>query len=187
MTLIGFEESQIITIALRQIGIEAYSCDLKKPSGNHPEWHIQQDIFQIINLPWEKIILHPPCTYTALSGNRWYAQTSKREEAAQFTKKIWEISTSKCNFVALEQPKTIMQNYLGKRTQVIHPWQHGHPEVKPTWLWLKGFPQLKPTNIVTGREEKIWQMTKSKQRQEIRSKTYPGIANAIAQQWFTNL
>lgn len=184
MILIGFEESGIITGKLIDKGIEAYSCDLKKTSGKYPQQHIQTDIEEALTMKtWDAIIIHPPCTYTALCGNKHYAGTQKREEAAQYTKKIWELSNKISKFVALEQPKTIMQRYIGIKTQTIQPWQFGHGETKATWLWLTGFPKLIPTNIVKEREERIWKMG-GNNRSELRSKTYPGIADAIVNQWF---
>jgi hypothetical protein len=183
--LVGFEESQAITKELRAKGIEAYSCDLQECSGGHPEWHLQMDIFQALKLKkWGGIILHPPCTFTALCGNRWYWNTEKRIEGIELCKNAWNEACKVCDYVALEQPKTIMQKYIGQRTQTIHPWQFGHGETKETWLWLKGFPKLEPTEIVEGRENKIWKMPPSKDRGKLRSKTYPGIARAISEQWF---
>jgi len=129
------------------------------------------------------IIMHPPCTYTALSGNRWYWNSDKRIKGATFCKQLWLLACKKCSKVALEQPKTIMQKYIGKRSQIIHPWQFGHGETKETWLWLHGLPLLEPTNIADGRENRIWKMPPSKDRSKLRSKTYPGIAEAMAFQW----
>ena len=182
--LVGFEESQAITIELRKRGYNAFSCDLQDCSGGHPEWHLKMDIFQAIHLrKWGMIILHPPCTFTALCGNRWYWNSTLRIEGIELCKKSWEEACNVCYYVALEQPKTIMQKYIGNRTQTIHPWQFGHGETKETWLWLKNLPELKPTNIVDGRKNLIWKMPPSKYRQKLRSKTYPGIAEAIAEQW----
>jgi hypothetical protein len=182
--LVGFEESQTVTIALRKMGHEAYSCDIEDCSGGHPEWHLKTDIFDAINSrAWDGIILHPPCTYTALCGNRWYWNSPLRTEGVELCKKAWDESCKVCDKVALEQPKTIMQRYIGKKSQVIQPWQFGHGETKETWLWLKGFNLLTPTNIVEGRENRIWKMPPSTDRSKIRSKTYPGIAKAMAEQW----
>ena len=182
--LIGFEESQASCIEFRKLGHKAFSCDLKKCSGGKPEWHLQMDIFQAINLKkWDLIILHPPCTYTALCGNRWYWNSPLRKEGIELCKKSWEAACAVCDAVVLEQPKTIMQKYIGKRSQTIHPWQFGHGETKETWLWIKGLPLLQPTNIVEGRENRIWKMPPSANRQELRSKTYPGIAQAFASQY----
>ena len=184
--LVGFEESQAITIELRKLGVNAFSCDLQSPSGGFPEYHLQMDIFEAMHSrDWDMIILHPPCTYTALCGNRWYYDSPLRIEGIELCKRAWAEACNVCEFVALEQPKTIMQRYIGKKSQVIHPWQFGHGETKETWLWLKNLPELKPTDIVDGRENRIWKMPPSKDRQKIRSKTYPGIAKAIAEQWTT--
>ena len=185
--LFGFEESQASTIEFRKLGHNAFSCDLKKCSGGKPEWHLQMDIFEAIDMKqWDIIFLHPPCTYTALCGNRWYWNSPLRKEGIDLCKRSWEAACSVCDKVGLEQPKTIMQRYIGKRSQTIHPWQFGHGETKETWLWLKGLPLLEPTNIVNGRENRIWKMPPSPDRQELRSKTYPGIASAFAMQWGGN-
>jgi len=182
--LIGCEESQTVTVAFRNLGHEAYSCDLQRCSGGHPEWHLQMDVFDAIKLKkWDLIILHPPCTYTAICGNRWYWNSPLRLEASRFTKSLWEAACNACDSVVLEQPKTTIQRYIGKRTQTIHPWQFGHGETKETWLWIKWLPNLVPTNIVDGRKNKIWKMQPSKERGKLRSKTYKGIAEAMATQW----
>lgn len=182
--LVGFEESQAITIELRKLGFNAFSCDLQECSGGHPEWHLQMDIFEALKLrKWKMVILHPPCTFTALCGNRWYWNSELRTEGIELCRKSWDEAIKVCDLVALEQPKTIMQKYIGKKNQVIHPWQFGHGETKETWLWLKGLPLLQPTEIVDGRENRIWKMPPSEDRQKLRSKTYPGVAAAIAEQW----
>ena len=184
LILVGFEESQAITIELRNLGHEAFSCDLKECSGGHPEYHLKMDIFQAINSrKWSIIILHPPCTFTALCGNKWYWDSPLRMEGAKLCKDSWDAACKVCDKVALEQPKTIMQRFIGKKSQVIHPWQYGHGETKETWLWIKGLPNLKPTDVVEGRENRIWKMTPGPERSTLRSKTYPGIAKAIAEQW----
>ncbi len=182
--LIGFEESQSICIELRAKVVTAFSCDIQECSGFHPEWHLQMDIFEAIHLKkWDMIILHPPCTYTALCGNRWYYDSPLRQEGIELCRRVWDESRKLCGKVALEQPKTIMQRYIGTKSQVIHPWQFGHGETKETWLWLHGLPHLLPTKIVDGRVNRIWKMPPSDYRQKLRSKTYPGIAKAIADQW----
>ena len=182
--LVGFEESQAVCIEFRKKGHEAYSCDLQKPSGGHPEWHLQMDIFEAIHLKkWDLIIFHPPCTYTALCGNRWYWNSPLRQLGIKLCFESWKEGNKVCDKVALEQPKTIMQRYIGPKSQVIHPWQFGHGETKETWLWLKGLPLLRPSNIVEGREHKIWKMPPSEDRQKLRSKTYKGIAEQMAEQW----
>ncbi len=182
--LVGFEESQAICIEFRKSGHEAFSCDIQDCSGGHPEWYLKMDIFEAIRLKkWDIIILHAPCTFTALCGNRWYWDSPLRAEGIKLCKDSWDAACSVCDKVALEQPKTIMQRYIGKKSQVIQPWQYGHGETKETWLWLKGLPLLKSTDIVEERENRIWKMSPSKDRSKLRSKTYPGIAKAIADQW----
>lgn len=182
--LIGFEESQAVCKAFRKLGHEAFSCDLQEFSGGHPEWHIHCDIFEAIqSKKWDLIILHPPCTYTALCGNRWYYNSPLRKQGAELCLGAWQAAYNVCDRVVLEQPKTIMGKYLGPKSQVIHPWQFGHGETKETWLWIKGLPLLEPTDIVEGRENRIWKMPPSKDRGKLRSKTYPGIAEAMASQW----
>ena len=182
--LIGFEESQAVCIAFRKKGHEAYSNDLQNCSNDHPEWHLRMDFFKALRLKkWDLIILHPPCTYTAICGNRWYWNNSLRIIGIELCMDAWNESCEICDHVALEQPKTIMQRYIGEKSQVIQPWQFGHGETKETWLWLYNLPKLKPTNIVEGREHKIWKMPPSANRQKLRSKTYPGIAAAMAIQW----
>lgn len=182
--LVGCEESQAVCIAFRNRGHEAYSCDLLPCSGGHPEWHLQMDVLDAIDLmKWDRIILHCPCTYTALCGNRWYWNSQLRIEGINFTKSVFERACEVCDCVVLEQPKTIMQKYIGNKSQIIHPYEYGHGETKETWLWLKGLPELQPTNIVDGRENKIWKMPPSKDRGKLRSKTYAGIAQAMASQW----
>jgi len=184
--LIGFEESQTICIAFLNLGHNAYSCDLQDCSGERPDKHLKMDIFKAIKLKkWDLIILHPPCTFTAVSGNRWYWNSPLRVEGAKLCKDSWQSACNVCAKVALEQPKTIMQQYIGKKSQVIHPWQFGHGETKETWIWLKNLPKLIPTNIVDGRDHRIWKMPPSDDRQKLRSKTYKGIAIAIAEQWGT--
>lgn len=181
--LIGCEESQEVTAAFIALGWNAMSCDLYYP-GRKGLPHFQGDVREAIRMKrWNIIILHPPCTYTSLSGNRWYWNSPLRIEGAMFCKEVWDLACKECDHVALEQPKTIMQRYIGKRSQVIHPHWFGHGETKETWLWLWNLPQLIPTNIVEGREQRIWKMPPSETRQRDRSTTYPGIAHAFAKQW----
>lgn len=187
--LVGCEESQIVTIELRKLGYEAYSCDIQDCSGGHPEWHIKGDVMKAIeSRKWDMIILHPPCTKIAVSGNRWYGKTTdryqERLEAVEWTQRLWDLSTKVCDKVALENPVGVL-NSLGNfpKPQYIQPWQFGHGETKKTGLWLHGLLELMPTDIVDGREQKIWKMPPSEERAKLRSKTYKGIAKAIAVQW----
>jgi hypothetical protein len=191
--LVACEESQKVTIAFRNKGHEAYSCDIIQCSGGKPEWHILGDCREAIKSKiWDLIILHCPCTYTALCGNRWYYNSPLRKEGIEFCKECYLLALSVCKNVVLEQPKTIMQKYIGKKTQKIQPYEYGHRESKETWLWINGLPILKPTKIIKLTEgERYENQTPTGQnnvppgpeRGKIRSKTYQGIAEAMAQQW----
>lgn len=185
--LVAFEESQIVTMAFRAYGHEAFSNDILPCSGGYPDFHLQYDAIQAMRgASWDLIIMHPPCTYTAICGNRWYYNSQERIEGIALCKMAWDTAKESCLKIALEQPKTIMPGYIGPKSQVIHPWQFGHGETKETWLWLKGLPILTPTDIVEGREQRIWKMPPTKdpgERRKLRSRTYPGIALAMAEQW----
>lgn len=190
--LVGCEESQEVTKALREIGHNAKSCDIQECSGGMPEHHYQMDVFEAIRMQkWDMIILHPPCTKIAVSGNRWYGMGQPRHqeriEAVEWTQKLWNEATSVCDAVALENPVGVL-NKMGDfpKPNYIQPWQFGHGETKKTGFWLYGLEPLKPTNIVEGREQRIWKMPPSEDRGKLRSKTYPGIAKAIAEQWAGN-
>ena len=187
--LVGCEESQAVTIELRKLGHNAFSCDIIPSSGGHPEWHLEIDIMKVLFLEkWDLIILHPPCTKIAVSGNRWYGKGMKRHneriDAVKWTQKLWDSAIRVCDKVALENPVGVLNKY-GEfpEPNYIQPWQFGHGETKKTGFWLHGLEPLKPTNIVEGREQRIWKMPPTKDRGKLRSKTYPGIAKAIAEQW----
>ena len=182
--LCGCEESQEVCKAFRKMGHNAFSCDIDNCSGGFPEWHLKIDIRKAIKMKkWDIIILFCPCTYTCLSGNRWYYNSKLRKEGAIFTKQVYELACSVCDKVALEQPKTVMQNFIGKKSQSIQPWQFGHGETKDTWLWLKNLPLLVPTKIINVRKQRVFFMSPSKNRGKLRSKTFSGIAKAMAEQW----
>lgn len=190
--LVGCEESQEVVKALREIGHNAKSCDVQECSGGMPEHHYQMDVFEAIRMQkWDLIILHPPCTKIAVSGNRWYGmgqpRHNERIEAVQWTQKLWNEATSVCGAVALENPVGVL-NKMGDfpKPSYVQPWQFGHGETKRTGFWLYGLEPLKPTDIVEGREQRIWKMPPSEDRAKLRSKTYSGIAKAIAQQWAGN-
>lgn len=181
--LVGCEESQEVAAAFIALGHSAMSCDLYHPGAKGLP-HYQGDVRDAIVMKrWDIIILHPPCTFTSISGNRWYWNSPLRIEGAEFCRDVWELAKNNCKHVALEQPKTIMQRWIGKKSQVIHPWQFGHGETKETWLWEYNLPPLFPTDIVSGRDHRIHEMPPSDDRQKERSKTYPGIAAAFAKQW----
>ncbi len=184
--LVGCEESQIVTQAFRARGIEAYSCDLQPTRGN-PDWHYQQDIMDVIpTRRWHRIILHPDCTAMAVSGNRWYGcgmpRHAERIAAIEWTLNLWDTAKEWGDGVALENPVSVIFKYLDN-VQYIQPWQFGHGETKKTGLALHNLKPLTPTNIVEGREQRIWKMAPSPTRKRDRSATFPGIADAFATQW----
>ena len=189
--LVGCEESQAVTIEFRRLGHEAYSCDILPCSGGHPEWHIQDDVLGQLYDNWEMMIAFPPCTYLSNSGVRWlYDKDGSPNidrwvymyEAAAFFEKLRTAPIAK---IALENP--VQHGHARKiipiYDQTIQPYQFGHGETKRTCLWLKGLLPLQPTNKVEGREQKVWKMPPGPDRARLRSKTYPGIAKAMAEQW----
>lgn len=181
--LVACEESQAVTIELRRIGHEAYSCDIEPCSGGHPEWHLQVDALELLKMKWDMILAFPPCTHLAVSGARYFEQKRKdgRQQAAiDF---FMRFANSDCPRIAIENPVGIMSTVWKKPDQIIQPWQFGHGETKKTCLWLKGLPPLIPTEIVEGREQRIWKMPPSEDRAKNRAKTFPGIARAMAEQW----
>ena len=181
--LIACEESQAVTIEFRKLDHEAYSCDILPCSGGHPEWHIQGDVIPQLNKEWDIIIAFPPCTHLAVSGARWFQEKRKDGRQQKAIDFFIYIANRDCKKIAIENPVGIMSTLYKKPDQIIQPWQFGHGETKATCLWLRGLPKLKPTNIVTGRENRIWKMAPSKDRAKLRSKTFPGIAKAMAEQW----
>ena len=181
--LVACEESQAVTIELRRLGHEAYSCDIEPCSGGHPEWHLQVDALELLKMKWDTILAFPPCTHLAVSGARYFEQKRKdgRQQAAiDF---FMRFANADCPKIAIENPVGIMSSVWRKPDQIIQPWQFGHGETKKTCLWLKGIPLLVPTNIVDGREQRIWKMPPSEDRAKNRAKTFPGIARAMAEQW----
>lgn len=204
--LVACEESQAITQEMRRLGHEAYSCDIQECSGGHPEWHVMGDALRLINGrcefqtmdgtqhtiegKWDLLIAHPPCTHLAVSGARWFKEGVKprclQDEAADFFMKF---INADCERIAVENPICIMSTRYRKPDQIINPFQFGHPEQKKTCLWLKNLPKLQETENVYDymmtlpekERAKIWWMGSNKSKE--RSKTYPGIAKAIAEQW----
>lgn len=159
------------------------SCDIEPCSGGHPEWHLQQDVIPLLTQKWDMILAFPPCTHLAASGAKWFAakRADGRQQAAiDF---FMQFANADCSKIAIENPVGIMSTVWKKPDQIIQPWQFGHGETKKTCLWLKGLPTLIPTEIVEGREQRIWKMPPSKDRAKNRAKTFPGIARAMAEQW----
>ena len=202
--LIACEESQRVCTAFRELGHEAYSADIQEPSGGHPEWHILGDVLPILNggefttmngeshniAKWDLIIAHPPCTHLAVSGARWFKEGRKprylQDEAAEF---FIRFINADCEHIAVENPICIMSTRYRKPDQIINPYQFGHMEQKKTCLWLKNLPKLQETNNVyeemmklpEKERAKIWWLGSNHSKE--RSKTYPGIAEAMAKQW----
>lgn len=185
--LVGCEESQIVTRAFRKLGHIAFSCDLVQTRGN-PNWHIQGDIEDFIVIGGDLVILHVDCTAMALSGNRWYGVNMPRHDerlkAIDRTMKLWEKAKKYFDRVCLENPMSVIFQYLNADiVQYVQPHQFGHGEKKKTGLALHNLPELISTNEVDGREERIWKMAPGPNRKRDRSVTYQGIADAMAEQW----
>lgn len=193
LVLIDCEESGTVTNQFRAKGHEAYSCDLWPTSGEYPEYHIQGDAIEALySRKWDLVIAHPPCTRLANSGVRWLAERNlwnELKEAIKFFRNFIDYGL-KGNKIRIENP--IPHKYaingidglpgIGMYSQIIHPWQFGHPEQKSTCLWNFNLENIIPENIVTGREQKIWKMSPGPERSKLRSKTYEGIAKAFANQ-----
>ena len=190
--LLACEESQAVCIEFRKLGHEAYSCDIQPCSGGHPEWHLQQDVTELLEQEWDLIIAFPPCTYTSNAGARHLFAKSKLNhdryakglEGKEFFMKFYN---AKCSRIAIENPMPSSIFKFPSHTQEIQPYQFGHPIQKNTRLWLKGLPELVPTEIVrctqSCHDSYSWYSTGGKDRQRNRSKTFPGIAKAMATQW----
>jgi site-specific DNA-cytosine methylase len=201
--LVACEESQAVTIELRKLGHEAYSCDIEPCSGGHPEWHLQQDVVPLLEQHWDMIIAFPPCTHLAVSGAAHFAKKIADGRQQQGIDFFMLFANAKCDRVAIENPVGIMSTKWRKPDQIIQPWQFGDKFQKSTCLWLKGLPKLEPTDIVDKGEFKEWVDKKTgktkkqplwffealknsktpQERAKIRSKTFPGIARAMATQW----
>lgn len=195
--LVACEESQAVTAQLRRGGHNAYSCDLLPTSGNHPEWHIQADALEVCKMNWDMVLAFPPCTHLSSSGAAWF-EDKKRDGRQQRAIGFFLAFTALDHVprVAIENPVGIMSKLYRKPDQIINPWQFGDPYEKRTCLWLKGLPPLVPTDIVephpriryaSGKTDPNWHTaTRGLNRHErsvARSKTYPGIAKAMARQW----
>ena len=189
--LVACEESQAVCKAFRARGHEAYSCDIEPCSGGHPEWHIQVDAIELLKMNWDMILAFPPCTHLAVSGARWFSE--KRADGSQQAAIHFflQFVGAKCDRIAIENPIGIMSTEYRKPDQIIQPWMFGHPEKKATCLWLKGLLPLIPTNDVSthmrslpkSRQERLYYMSPGADRAKMRSKTFPGVAKAMAEQW----
>ena len=189
--LVACEESQAVTIELRKLGHEAYSCDILPCSGGHPEWHLQQDVVPLLNKKWDMIIAFPPCTDLAVSGARWFNEKRKDGRQQASIDFFMLFANNPCQKIAIENPVGIMSSYWRKPDQIIQPYEFGHMEQKKTCLWLKGLPKLVGTNNVyeemmklpKNKRERLHYLPPGPDRAKIRSKTFPGIAKAMAEQW----
>lgn len=197
--LVACEESQRVCAAFRERRNNAFSCDIEPCSGGHPEWHIMQDVLPLLNGrcnfktmdgtehsidgKWDLIVAFPPCTHLSVSGARYFEQKRKDGRQQQGIDFFMEFVNANCEKIAIENPIGIMSTHYRKPDQIVQPWMFGHGETKATCLWLKNLPKLEPTNIVNGREQRIWKMPPGPERAKERSKTFPGIAKAMASQW----
>jgi len=206
--LVACEESQAITKELRKLGHEAFSCDLLPCSGGYPEWHYQQDVFEVIEKGWDMMIAHPPCTFLAVSGARWLynkdgskniERYKNQAEALNFVQMLMDAPINK---IVIENPISVISSNIRKPDQIVQPWMFGDKAQKSTCLWLKNLPKLEPTNIVdkgefiefiskkgVKKKQPKWYFDALKnakttaERRTLRSKTFKGMAEAMANQW----
>ena len=177
--LVACEFSGIVRDAFTRAGHDAISCDLLESELQGK--HIRDDVRNHLDGNWDLMIAHPPCTHLAVSGARWFKNKQHEQHMAlTLVKYLLDANIPK---ICLENPVSIISTKIRKPDQIIQPWQFGHGETKKTCLWLKNLPKLKPTNIVTGREQKVHRMAPSVDRWKNRSRTYQGIAEAMADQW----
>lgn len=197
--LLACEESQAVCKEFRRLGHEAYSCDIQECSGGHPEWHIKGDVLEIINNGWDMMIAFPPCTHLAVSGAAWFEEKRKDGRQQEAIKFFMTLVNAPIEKIAIENPIGIMSNEYKKPDQIIHPYYFGDPETKATCLWLKNLPKLKhykKTDMFNEKTHVTPQFitaSNGKKYSRIhwlgggsgkeRSKTYPGVAKQMAEQW----
>lgn len=187
--LVACEYSGRVRDAFRKRGHDAWSCDLLPCEGD-PTHHRQGDVLTMLGEGWDLLIAHPPCTHLAVSGARWFAakraedlaagRPDRQQAAIDFARALWEAPVPR---VCVENPISVLSSHIGKPTQVVQPWWFGHGETKATCLWLRGLPPLTPTNIVEGRTARVHLMPPGPERWKERSRTYQGVADAMAAQW----
>lgn len=178
--LVACEFSGVVRRAFRALGHDAWSCDLL-PAEDHSEHHLCGDVRQVLTQGWDLMIAHPPCTHLAVSGARWFKdKQAEQVEALDFVRLLLDAPIPR---IAIENPISIISSRIRKPDQIIQPWQFGHGETKATCLWLKNLPLLQPTNIVDGRAARVHRMPPGPDRWRERSRTFEGIAQAMAQQW----
>lgn len=177
--LVACEYSGRVRDAFIKQGHDALSCDLLPTDEEGP--HYQGDVLDIIADGWDLMVAHPPCTFLAVSGARWFKDRMPQQlEALDFVRTLLG---APIDLIALENPVSVISTKIRKPDQIIQPWMFGHGETKATCLWLKNLPKLLPTDVVDGREQKVWKMPPGKDRWKMRSLTYQGVANAMADQW----
>lgn len=179
--LIACEYSGRVRDAFAHMGHDATSCDMLPTDAPGP--HYQGDVSDILDDGWDMMVAFPPCTHLAVSGARWFAEKradGRQQAALDFVRLLMDAPIDK---IAIENPVSIISSHIRKPDQTIQPWQFGHGETKRTCLWLKNLPLLTPTDIVEGREQRIWKMPPSPDRWKLRSQTFQGIADAMAGQW----
>lgn len=184
--LVACEESQAVTKELRRLGHEAYSCDLQPCSGGHPEWHLQVDVLQLLRSPWDAILAFPPCTYMTKVGAprmrvKGVLQQERFEKAMEAKAFFMEFYNADCPRICIENPTPMAIVGLPPCSQVIQPYMFGDPYSKRTCLWLKGFPCLMATDYLM---EGVTSWISCANNQRLRSRTFPGVAAAMASQWF---
>lgn len=177
--LIACEYSGTVRDAFAAKGHFAMSCDLLDTE--RPGFHFRGDVTPLLSLGWDLMICHPPCTHLAVSGARWFKDKQvEQQQALQFVRTLLDCPIPR---IALENPVSIISSHIRKPDQVIQPWQFGHGETKATCLWLKNLPPLRPTDIVDGRENRVHRMPPGPDRWKERSRTFQGVAVAMADQW----
>ena len=177
--LVACEFSGIVRDAFIKKGHDAKSCDMLPTEAEGP--HYEGDVRNVLDDGWDMMIAHPPCTHLAVSGARWFkGKEMEQWEALNFVRLLLDAPIDK---IALENPVSVISTKIRKPDQIIQPWMFGHGETKATCLWLKDLPKLEPTDIVEGRENRVHRMAPSKDRWKNRSRTYSGIAKAMAEQW----
>jgi site-specific DNA-cytosine methylase len=176
---VACEFTGVVREAFRARGHEAVSCDLE--ASEIPGPHYIGDVRDILDKGFDMMIAFPPCTYLSAAGSRWWSERpEQQDEALEFVRTLMDAPIPR---IAIENPKGIIGTRIRKPDQTIQPWQYGHGETKMTCLWLKALPLLRPTNVVEGREQRMTKMSNSVTRSRDRSRTYPGIAEAMAEQW----
>ena len=207
--LIACEESQAVTLAFRKLGFEAYSCDILPCSGGYPDFHYHQDVFEVIDKGWDLMIAHPPCTYLSVSGARHLnnkdgtPNEERNENQRQALVFVYKLMMANIPRIAIENPVSVISSKLRKPDQIVQPYWFGDSASKSTCLWLTNLPKLVPTNMVDKGQFKEWIDSKSgkpkrqamwyyealqkakspEERRGMRSKTFQGMADAMASQW----